>query len=97
MEWWQIQIAAPQRWQTALLATDVVDYLVKKKVPFRQAHHIVGELVALAEKLALPLNQLPYDAVVEVHPSLEKDWNDVFDLASAMAGREKSVCPDVNK
>lgn len=77
----------------ALLATDVVDYLVKKKVPFRQAHHIVGELVALAEKLALPLNQLPYDAVVEVHPSLEKDWDDVFDLASAMAGREKVGMP----
>ena len=77
----------------ALLATDVVDYLVKKKVPFRQAHHIVGELVALAEKLGLPLNQLPYDAVVEVHPNLEKDWDDVFDLASAMAGREKVGMP----
>lgn len=77
----------------ALLATDVVDYLVKKKVPFRQAHHIVGELVGLAEKRALPLNQLPYEEVAEVHPSLEPDWVQVFDLPLAMSGREKVGMP----
>lgn len=81
----------------ALLATDLVDYLVKKDVPFRQAHHIVGELVALAEKLALPLNQLPYPAVAAVHPSLDKDWDRVFDLSSAMAGRERVGMPGLKQ
>ena len=77
----------------ALLATDLVDYLVKKDVPFRQAHHIVGELVALSEKYALPLNQLPYDAVAQVHPSLEDDWDNVFNLFNAMTGRERVGMP----
>ena len=34
----------------SLLATDLADYLVRKGLPFRQAHHRVGSLVALAEK-----------------------------------------------
>ena len=34
----------------ALLATDLADYLVRKGMPFRQAHHAVGAVVALAEK-----------------------------------------------
>ena len=34
----------------ALLATDLADYLVSKGMPFRQAHHAVGAVVALAEK-----------------------------------------------
>src|SRR5271155_196080 len=42
----------------ALLATDLADYLVKKGMPFRQAHHVVGAVVALAEKIGKPLNQL---------------------------------------
>src|SRR5207248_6624873 len=34
----------------ALLATDLADYLVRKGVPFRRAHHAVGAAVALAEE-----------------------------------------------
>src|SRR5664279_3489809 len=41
-----------------LLATDLADYLVRKGLPFRQAHHTVGALVALAERLVKPLNLL---------------------------------------
>ena len=33
-----------------LLATDLADYLVEAGVPFRQAHHLVGRLVSLAEE-----------------------------------------------
>src|SRR5271170_5417441 len=40
----------------ALLATDLADYLVRKGLPFRQAHHAVGAAVALAERLGKPLN-----------------------------------------
>ena len=38
----------------ALLATDLADYLVRKGVPFREAHHAVGTVVRLAEQQALP-------------------------------------------
>ncbi|MGC6425275.1 MAG: argininosuccinate lyase [Lentimonas sp.] len=77
----------------ALLATDVVDYLVEKGVPFREAHHVVGALVGLSETLDTPLDQLPYDEVFKIHDQLGKDWNTVFDLKRAMAAREKIGMP----
>jgi argininosuccinate lyase len=44
-----------------LLATDLADYLVSQGVPFRQAHHKIGQMVALAEKKGVPLNELDYE------------------------------------
>ncbi|MEM8868464.1 MAG: argininosuccinate lyase [Verrucomicrobiota bacterium] len=77
----------------ALLATDVVDYLVEKGVPFRDAHHVVGALVALSESLKTPLNQLPHSEVVKINPALEADWVEVFDLERALSAREKVGMP----
>jgi len=76
-----------------LLATDVVDYLVNKGVPFRKAHHVVGEVVSLSEKLELPLNELPFEAVGKIHQALEEDWTNVFDLRQALAARNKPGMP----
>ena len=77
----------------ALLATDVVDYLVNKGVPFREAHHVVGALVGLSEKLETPLNELPFDEVSKIHEALGEDWVEVFDLRKALASREKPGMP----
>lgn len=77
----------------ALLATDVVDYLVRKGVAFRDAHHVVGALVGLAEQKQMPLNELNYADVAEVHSALGEDWNTVFDLQQALAAREKIGMP----
>jgi len=77
----------------ALLATDVVDYLVRKGVPFREAHHVVGALVGLSEQLSTPLNKLPFEEVRRVHDSLAEDWTDTFDLRKALAAREKPGMP----
>lgn len=41
-----------------MLATDLADYLVRKGVPFRETHHISGRVVALAEKLGVPMDKL---------------------------------------
>src|SRR5437016_3869993 len=41
-----------------LLATDLTDYLVRRGRPFRQAHHAVGAVVALAERLGTSLDRL---------------------------------------
>ena len=76
-----------------LLATDVVDYLVERGVPFREAHHVVGALVNLSEKLNIPLNKLPYDQVAPIHPKLGKNWVNVFDLKHALGAREKPGMP----
>jgi argininosuccinate lyase len=73
-----------------LLATDVVDYLVRKGVPFRQAHHHVGALVALSEAEACPLDQLPLEKVRAICPQFEADWNSVFSIPVAMESRDKT-------
>src|SRR6185436_19685351 len=52
----------------ALLATDLADYLVRKGVAFRKAHHVVGELVALSEKQGKPLDQLTLDELRLAEP-----------------------------
>jgi argininosuccinate lyase len=77
----------------ALLATDLVDFLVLKGKPFREAHHVVGALVGLAEQHGVALNQLADDAVAAVDPLLTPDWRTVFDLGRAMAMRERVGMP----
>jgi len=77
----------------ALLATDVVDYLVKKGVAFREAHHVVGELVGLSERLQMPLNALPFTEVSKIHEALTEDWVETFDLQKALAARDKPGMP----
>ena len=77
----------------SLLATDVVDYLVLKGLAFREAHHVVGELVALSEKTKIPLNDLPYDMVSAIHPDLDRDWSLVFNIDRALDAREHTGMP----
>jgi len=76
-----------------LLATDLADHLVLAGVPFRDAHHAVGALVALAEKSRTPLNELPEDEARALAPQLGKNWRDVFDPARALAARERPGMP----
>lgn len=67
-----------------LLATDLADYLVKKGVPFRQAHHAVGKLVACAEQYGRPLDQLSLDEFKAIEPAFGPDVLGMFDLTAAM-------------
>jgi len=71
----------------ALLATDLADYLVRKGVPFREAHHAVGAVVRLAETNSVRLDSLTLAQVQSVHTAFEADWVGVFDLRRAMAAR----------
>jgi len=70
----------------ALLATDLVDFLVKKGTPFRAAHHIVGALVAESEKIGTPLPKL---AGQKFGPAAAK----VFDIQQALAARQAIGAP----
>ncbi|MDR2980664.1 MAG: argininosuccinate lyase [Puniceicoccales bacterium] len=76
-----------------LLATDLADYLVRKGVPFRDAHHAVGGVVALAEKQGVPLNKLTLEQVRGVDKNFGSDWVEVFDLPTAMRSRERPGMP----
>ena len=64
---------------TQLFATDLADYLVKKGVPFRETHGVVGRLVRLAEEEGLPLSELSIDALQNEHEAFEEDVVGVFD------------------
>jgi len=70
-----------------LLATDLADFLVEQGVPFRQAHHQVGALVALAEKTDTPIDRLPEKEARQAAPGLTDGWRSVFDLERAMTRR----------
>lgn len=63
-----------------LLATDLVDYLVKKGRPFRDAHHEVGALVAESERRGVSLPEL-------VAERLGHEAAAVFDVRRALAAR----------
>ncbi|WP_298003225.1 argininosuccinate lyase, partial [Anaerolinea sp.] len=81
----------PEKMRTALdpaiLATDLADYLVRKGVPFRQAHAMVGQIVRRAHELNLPLNELPLKEFQKVSPLFEKDVQGVFDFEASIAHR----------
>jgi argininosuccinate lyase len=82
----------------ALLATDLADYLVRKGMAFRPAHHVVGAVVALAEKTGKPLNQLTLAELQSVEPVtgtifFGRDALGVFNLKTAMAKRNITGAP----
>jgi argininosuccinate lyase len=82
----------------ALLATDLADYLVRKGMAFRQAHHVVGAVVTLAEKTGKPLNQLTLAELQSVDPVtgtkfFGRDALGVFNLKTAMAKRNLTGAP----
>jgi len=77
----------------ALLATDLADYLVRKGLPFRQAHHAVGAVVALAEILDKPLNRLTLAELQSVDKKFGRDALGVFNLQRAMAKRILTGAP----
>jgi argininosuccinate lyase len=77
----------------ALLATDLADYLVQKGMPFRQAHQVVGAVVALAEKTGKPLNRLTLAEMQSVDKSFSRDALAVFDLKRAMNKRNHTGAP----
>jgi argininosuccinate lyase len=76
-----------------LLATDLADYLVEQGVPFRQAHHVVGSLVSLAEEKKVQLPELSDADALSVSSELGDGWREVFDLDRAFAKREKPGMP----
>ena len=56
-----------------MLATDLAYYLVRKQVPFREAHGLAGKAVSLAEQKACELGGLTVDDYKSIHPAFEAD------------------------
>ena len=70
-------------------ATDLADWLVRTlKMPFRDAHHVTGSLVALAEKQGVDLPELPLEAMQSVEPRITADVYRVLTVENSVASRE---------
>jgi argininosuccinate lyase len=72
----------------AMLATDLADYLVRKGMPFRDAHRKAGEAVKLAEARGVALSELSLDEFKKIAPEFGDDVHRVFDFAQSIASRE---------
>jgi argininosuccinate lyase len=75
--------------QGHLCATDLADALVTQGMPFREAHHLVGDLVKVAETRGVQLHELDEQTLRAASPLLATVKADgVFDLASAVERRK---------
>lgn len=81
----------PERMAAALsddlLATDLADYLVRRGVPFRQSHHLVGQAVRRAEALQVSLRALPLAEYQAISPAFGPDLYEVFDFERSVEQR----------
>lgn len=69
-------------------ATELADYLVSKDIPFREAHHIVGEVVLAAIDKGLPLEDLTLTQLQEFNSKIEKDVYQHLSIESTLDKRE---------
>src|SRR5438128_2577082 len=76
-----------------LLATDLAEYLVKKGTPFREAHEIVGKIVARAAKKGAKLNEIASVELKRSSAKLDLDLSKVFDLRRSLAARRAIGAP----
>jgi argininosuccinate lyase len=81
----------PERMRAALveemLSTDLADYLVRRGMPFRQAHHAAGQAVREAQERAIPLSQLPLESLHSISELFTDDVHDVFDFGASVRAR----------
>ncbi len=69
-------------------ATDLADWLVRTlNMPFRDAHHVTGSLVALAETKGCGLPELPLSAMQSVEPRITRDVYKVLTVEASVASR----------
>ncbi len=67
-----------------ILATDLAEWLVLKRVPFREAHKIVGEVVKYAEDNKLKLNELEIEDLMKIHPVFDETALDILNIENAL-------------
>ena len=68
-------------------ATDLADYLVRRGLPFRDAHEVVGRAVKLAITQDCALEALPLESLAEICPRIEADVFDVLTLEGSVSAR----------
>jgi argininosuccinate lyase len=81
----RMKAAAGQGYSTA---TDLADWLVRTLgLPFREAHHVTGRAVALAEARKTTLAKLSLDELQALHPGITRDLFSVLSVDSSVKSR----------
>ncbi len=71
-----------------LSATDLADYLVKNRdMPFRDAYHLVGNIVNEAEKLNKDISELSYQELKSIDSTFAQDVIEVLNITNSMNAR----------
>jgi len=70
-------------------ATDLADYLVRKGIPFRDAHAVVGKVIRSAQDQGVDLDQLSLDVLRGFSPHIQDDVYDVLSLEGSIAARDQ--------
>jgi argininosuccinate lyase len=73
-----------------LLATDLAEYLVKKGMPFREAHEVVGRIVATSN---VPLDQIPLAKWKKASPFFAADVAKIFNVRRSIESRTATGAP----
>src|SRR5215831_1359629 len=71
----------------ALLATEAADYLVRKGLPFRQAHDLVGKALKEAERQNLLWTKMPIEVLRKISPAFASDISGSLSLAGALSSK----------
>jgi len=81
----RMRAAAEQGFSTA---TDLADWLVRvANIPFREAHHITGRVVRLAERSGTALDQLPLEKLREIDERIDARVFGALSVDSSVASR----------
>ena len=72
------------------MATDVADFLVRQGVAFKEAHEIVGKLVAFCEENNLEMDELTKDQYESISRHLKPDLKEVLNLSTAIESRNSA-------
>ena len=70
-----------------LNATELADYLAMRGMPFREAHHITGRAVAMAEEQGVGLEELSLEALRSLSPLISEDVYAVLNYDPAVRRR----------
>ncbi|HEV2834777.1 MAG TPA: argininosuccinate lyase, partial [Pyrinomonadaceae bacterium] len=70
-------------------ATELADYLVRKGIPFRDAHEVVGKVVMRALELGKELNELPAEEFKKFSPLIDTDVNSALSLESTINSKSQ--------
>jgi argininosuccinate lyase len=73
-----------------LYATDLLDYLILKGIPFQDAHELVGKMVQHSLDIERPLKELSFSELKQFSPVIEKDIYQVFNPSKSLQ-RKRTV------